>query len=111
MCTHTITFCLKKNSIAVEYPKRRTTDISAIRQIGNCPSLRADYTYIRIGVMAISYKFKSEPFTVRRPFIVKATAGVIPCRTICHLTYLFRFQVKHHQSVAVFNKSQFLSVR
>ena len=104
--THTIAFGLEKNSIPIEYPTRSTTDISTICQISNCPSLCADNAYIRIRIVTVAYKFKSEPFTIRRPFVIESSSGVIPCRTIRYLTYLFCFQIEYHQTITVFDKSK-----
>ena len=61
--------------------------------------------------MPVSDKFQCEPFAVRRPWIVKATAGTEPGGTVSDLTYLFGFQIKHHQPVTVFYKGKFLPVR
>ena len=61
--------------------------------------------------MTIADKLKRKPLAIGRPFVIESASCIVPCRTVCHLTYFFGFQVEYHQPVTVFDKSQFFTIR
>ena len=111
MGTHTITFGLEQNGISIQYPTWRAANITTVSQISDSTSLRTDNADIRIGIMTIADKLKRKPLAIGRPFVVESASCIVPCRTVCHLTYFFSFQVEYHQPATVFDKSQFLTIR
>ena len=111
MGTHAITLGLEQNGISIQYPTWRAANITAVSQISDSTSLRTDNTDIRIGIMTIADKLKRKPLAIGRPFVIESASCIVPCRTVCHLTYFLGFQVEYHQPVTVFDKSQFLTIR
>ena len=111
MGTHAVAFGGEKDGVAVQRKVGIAAHVAAIGEVDDVfASLCADQADVGVGVVLVTRELKCKPFTVRRPCVVKSSAGAVPGGAVRNLAHLLRLQIEHHQPDAVFDKGEFLAV-